>query len=427
MLAPAKAFSQSEVKVLTLDQALAIAMEQNRDIQSARAYKQWVEGKYVEERAAALPQLDLSAAAARAYDDSMLSLYPKDFQEFFPAKQDTQLAQLGLSQVLFTWGQVGAAIRAAKWGLETAGDQLRQAQQAARRDVTAAFYDVLLAKELNAIARENLAQKERHRDEAQKRFDLGTATDYDVLAAQVAVENARPEVIRSANLIRTAQERLRFLLADPAPQVDAVGTLDTSSHEAPAYEDAVAVALVNRPELNDLEHRAGVARELVKIAKAGDKPRLDLRASYGHRRFDFPQFDMDTSGKAWNAGIYLAFPFFDGLATKGRVMQARSDQTRLDIQTEKLKDGIRVEVRVAMDSVEEAAEIMNALSGTVEQAERLRAMSEKGYEYGVKTRLDVEEAQLYVRQSKGNLAASKRDFLVAQTNLLWVQGVLGER
>jgi HAE1 family hydrophobic/amphiphilic exporter-1 len=203
--------------------------------------------------------------------------------------------------------------------------------------------------------------------------------------------------------------------------------LDNPAYEPPAYADAVAVALVNRPELNDLEHRAGVAKELVKIAKAGDKPRLDFNASYARKRYDFPEVDMDTSGKSWSAGIYLSFPVFDGRATKGRVMQARSDQTRLDIQTEKLKDAIGVEVQVALDSVEEAAEIMKALSGTVQEAERLRAMSEKGYEYGVKTRLDVEEAQLYVRQSKGNLAAAKRDFLVAQTNLLWVQGVLGER
>ena len=47
------------------------------------------------------------------------------------------------------------------------------------------------------------------------------------------------------------------------------------------------------------------------------------------------------------------------------------------------------------------------------QAERLLYMAEKGYEYGVKTKLDVDDAQLNLVQARGNLARSKRDYLVA--------------
>src|SRR3972149_12246093 len=52
-------------QLLTLDQALAIADEQNRDIQKAREYSRWVYGKYVEERAQALPQLHLHGTQRR--------------------------------------------------------------------------------------------------------------------------------------------------------------------------------------------------------------------------------------------------------------------------------------------------------------------------------------------------------------------------
>jgi len=429
LLAPATAFCQAEVKTMTLDQALAIAMERNRDVQSAVEYRKWVMGKYVEERAAALPHFTLNGSGGRFSDESMLALYPPQYRDFFPPQQDIYSGDVSFSQVLFTWGQVGAAIRAAKIGLEDAEDQLRLYQQAARRDVTAAFYDVLLAKELNAIAAENLAQKERHFDEAQKKYDLGTATDYDVLAARVAVENARPDVIQTANNVRTAKERLRFLLADPAPEVDAVGTLEPGTPMQTEYAAAVAEALKYRPEVNDLEHRAQIAKELVSIAKAGDKPRLDLKADYGWRKFLIPGTfgTIDTHGPFWNAGLYLSFPVFDGLRTRGQVVQARSDQTRVDIQAAKARDAVAVEVRVALDAAQEADEIQKALSGTAQQAEKLLQMSEKGFEYGVKTKLDVDEAQLNVRMAKGNLARAKRDALVAQTNLLWVQGVLGEK
>ena len=47
-----------ERKVLTLEEALRIADEKNKDIQKTKEYRKQLEGRYVEERAAALPQFD---------------------------------------------------------------------------------------------------------------------------------------------------------------------------------------------------------------------------------------------------------------------------------------------------------------------------------------------------------------------------------
>ena len=79
-----------------------------------------------------------------------------------------------------------------------------------------------------------------------------------------------------------------------------------------------------------------------------------------------------------------------------------------------------------MDAVKENAQIVKGLSGTVEQAEKVLFMANKGFEYGVKTKLDVDDAQQGLNQSRGNLARAKRDYLVAQVNLLYAEGVLGE-
>ncbi len=62
----AKAVAPAGVKVLTLEQALAIAATQNRDIQKAIEYKNWIQGEYVEERAAALPQGTFTTNFGRA-------------------------------------------------------------------------------------------------------------------------------------------------------------------------------------------------------------------------------------------------------------------------------------------------------------------------------------------------------------------------
>lgn len=409
--------TQPAVAALTLDDAIAIALNKNKDIQKAREYRNLVLGRYMEERAAALPQLVITGGISRSYDETakLLSGLPR---------QENRVADVELSQALFTWGQVGAAIRAATYGIATADDQLRLFRQAAIRDVSASFYDILLAKELNGIALLNLRQKENHLDEARKKHAVGVATDYDVLAAEVAVQNARPAVIKTQNLILTAKENLRFLLSLGSQDVEVKGSLNIVVESAKPYEEALRIAVEKRPELADVRNRIGLAQELVKVAKAGDKPRLDLKASSGWH--DIRLNGTGVEGKAWSAGIYLSFPVFDGFRTQGKIAQAKSNVNSLRIDEAKLLDSVSLQVREAGNAVSESGEIMKALSGTVAQAEKLLYMAEKGFEYGVKTRLDVEDAQLNLTQARANFAQASRDHLVARLTMEWAMGALAE-
>ncbi|MBE2888085.1 efflux RND transporter permease subunit [Geobacter anodireducens] len=409
----------AEIRVLTLDQALAMADERNRDIAKAREFFRQVEGRYVEERSAALPQFTITGSASWLDDRSQKALAGG----FIPTRQDVRAAGVELSQALYTWGKVSAAIRAADLGFRTADEQLRAARQDARRDVAVAFYDILLAREQLAISSQNLEQKGRHLDEAQRKYAAGVATDYDVLAAGVSVENARPEVIRAENLTRLATDRLRYFLALDQ-EIDVEGALSFEPAAVPSHAEALAVARRQRPELEELRRRIDMAGELVAVADAEDKPRLDLKAGYGWRQLEAG--DGRGDGAAWNVGLYLSFPVFDGLKARGKVAQAESERRSLRIEEAKLMDSVSLEIRDAVNNVREAREIVSALEGTVAQAERLLAMAEQGFELGVKIRLEVDDAELNLRQARGNLAKARRDYLVARVNLERVMGVLGE-
>jgi outer membrane protein TolC len=408
--------------ILTRDEALKIALEKNKDVHKAREYKNMVEGRYVEERSAALPQLSLNGGIVRDRDDSLKNL----FRGLFPPEKQTNSVEVGLTQALYTFGRVGAAIRAAKIGLATAEDQLRIFQQAALRDVSTAFDDILLAKEIHILAVQNLEQKSRHLDEARRKYAAGTATDYDILAAEVAVENAQPEVIRRENAIQISREKLRFLLGMEGQEVDVTGTLAAPVSPYPSYEKGVEVAWESRPDLSDLQKRMGIQEELIKIYDAGNKPRVDLKASYGWR--DVNYIDAASGdGQVWSAGIFLTFPFFDGMRSQGKTAQARSDLRTLKIDEAKLKDSIALQVRDAVSFCREGEEIVKAISGTVRRAERLLQMAEKGFEYGVKTKLEVDDAQLSFIDAKGNLAKARRDYSVARVTLDWIMGTIGEK
>ncbi|SKA16677.1 Outer membrane protein TolC [Trichlorobacter thiogenes] len=409
-------------QLLTLEDCLKIAADKNLDIQKAKEYANYVQGRYVEERAAALPQLGLQAGFGYSKDDSTKALYGA------AQMQANRTVDLSLSQPLYTWGKIGAALRAAEVGLKTADQQLRLFRQAAFRDVSIAFYDVLLAKELHRLAQENLAQKERHHTEAKRKFEAGVATDYDLLAAEVELQNARPELIRTENSIRTSRERLRFLLGADQAELDVTGMIEAKPEQVSGFDESLKIALDKRPELANQKLQIGINQELITIANADDKPRLDLKGTAGWHQLEVsnPGPVRQSDGPAWNAGVYLTFPFFDGMRSRGKTQQARSDLRTSQLQEQKLRDSITLELRTARYNLAESAETINALSGTVKQAERLLQMAEKGFEYGVKTRLEVDDAQTNLLRAQSNLARANRDYLAASVNLRWAMGVAGE-
>jgi HAE1 family hydrophobic/amphiphilic exporter-1 len=160
------------------------------------------------------------------------------------------------------------------------------------------------------------------------------------------------------------------------------------------------------------------------VANAEDKPRLDLKGGFGWRELDVGE--AEANGKVWTAGLFVSYPIFDGLRTRGKVAQARSEVASLRIDEAKLRDSIALEAREAVNAVRVAGETVEALTGTVSQASLLISLAEKGFEYGVKTRLEVEDAELNLTQAKGNLARARRDYLVARVNLEFVKGTLDE-
>lgn len=399
-------------RVLTLNECLAMTLGYSRDVLKAEEHINISEGRYIEERAAALPQFKLEGHVLHGRDASY-SIFN------LPPEKDDYQSNLSLNQVVFTWGQVNSAIRAAKHDKAASAYLLEEARQLALRETATVFFTLLLAEELADVARENLKQKARHLDETQRKFHAGVAMEYDVLAAQVAMANAEPEVTRAENDVRLVRDRLRYLLGIQE-DFGIQGELVCALKPPAPLEEVMERARQQRPEVAYYSERLGVFKELVTVARAGDKPRLEFKSNLGYGRTDYDS--LEASGERWDAGLYLSFPVFDGFRTQGQVTQAKSRLRTVDIEFKKLLDDIALDARDATNRVWEALDIVRALETTVTQARRLLEMAEAGYRYDVKTHLEVEDAELNLRTARSNLAKARREYLVAQTKLLWVMG-----
>lgn len=269
------------------------------------------------------------------------------------------------------------------------------------------------------MARDNVAQKQRHLDETRRKYQMGVATDYDVLAAEVALTNARPGLTRATNDIRLAQEHLRYFMG-VTDTFDVRGELSPVIDFPESLQEIIQKAVDSRPEMAYADSRVGIFKELAIVAAAGDKPRIDFEGNLGWASFE--NTDFDYPGHSWNAGIYFSVPLFDGFKTGGNLIQAKSRLSSAEIEKQKLLDVISLEARDAANKAMEAIEIVTAMEATLAQAERLLKMAETGYREGVKTRLEVNDAEFNLQSARSNLAIAKRDTIAARIVLLWIKG-----
>jgi outer membrane protein TolC len=190
---------------------------------------------------------------------------------------------------------------------------------------------------------------------------------------------------------------------------------------------ALASAHEHRPELLTLARQRAAVEQQVVVAKSTYYPSLSAYGGYEVGGADLVGSNNEAGGyygaNGWLVGVQGAWSVFDGRATEGKVQQARSllAQNQLAYASEEL--AIDVEVRQALSTWEEAAELVDASKQTVAQAaEALRLASER-YRAGAATQLDVLTSETALTQTRTNQLQANYNYLVAVAALRKAMGL----
>ena len=392
---------------LDLRSAILYALDHNYAIRQAREQIREQEGVIIQVEAQRIP--NVSAAGQYQRNAAVLS------QSYPPATSSWDI-QIKAAQVLFAGGGIDASVRGARLGREAALCGLQGAVNAALLDVRTKFLNVLLAREQVRVQEQNVELFERQLQDTQNQFHAGTVSNFEVLRAQVALANAQPDLIKARNNHRIAIEQLRQALGAPlstagAPQPEVVGALDFAPQNYD-LDSALATAHAHRPELLRISKLEDAGEQTVRGAKSGYYPNLSAMGLYEWGGEGLGSGGSFT-GNGWLFGLQSSWSIFDGRATAGKVRQARSqlEQARLSLAAEEL--AVDVEVRQALSSLQEAAELVEASRKTVEQADEALRLANARYHAGSATQLDVLTSQVSLTQARTNALQATYTHLVA--------------
>jgi outer membrane protein TolC len=307
-------------------------------------------------------------------------------------------------------------VRQAGDSAEAARASRLRARQLVAFGAERAFRLLLATQGETDVAAQNLAAVEDHLRVAGERFAARAAARFDVLRAEVQVEEARQEVIRAAGNIQVARALLLQALGLAAGDYRAL----PPPAAAPArggVDELIAAAVRQRPDLLALERQLAAAEAGVAAARAERYPTLALAADYQAVTPESP-----TAFTRWSVGALVSLPILDG----GRVGARRREAEAATVQARAALDlgrrQVEEEVRLAAARVAEAAAQVRVAARQVEQAEELSRLADVRFAGGVGTATEVADAKGSLARARFGLVRAEAEHGIAEAQLALAVG-----
>jgi outer membrane protein len=413
-LAVALALAGAAARAETLQDAIALAYQSNPTLQAQRAQLRALDETYVQARSGLRPQV--TAGLEGDYQQN-LSTYNQPVEDV--------AASVSATQPLYTGGQITAETRAAEADIEAGRQQLRQVEANVLQSVIGAYADVRRDQEALAIAQTNVEVLQSQLAETRARFDAGQRTRTDTAQAEARLAAAQAQLSSAKAQLAVSRAAYAAVVGqspgDLAPPPDLPGL--------PASVDAAFdIAARDNPAIlaADFDEQAAAAR--VAVAKSANHPTVGLRAQVGETGYYANDAALGLTGSLWarsiTASAVFTQPLFTGGLNQSRVRQA--------LETDNAK---RIAIEAARrQTVQSVAQAWNQLAAahanTASNAEQASAdaVAFEGVKQeagaGLRTTLDILNAERELRSAELALADARRDEYLAGAGLLAAMGRL---
>jgi outer membrane protein TolC len=422
---------------LSLDDALRIAQTQSQTIELARAGVVRAVGQHYQARSQYFPQLNATAgyvktlesqfagfasSATRTDTTKSTSTGGFDLSKTSFGATNQWTGSLSFSQPVFAGGRITAQNQAAEAQVRSANIEVAAQRAQTSLDVTSAYYDAVLADQLVTIADSSVAETDEVLAQTKVSKQVGNASEYELLRAQVTHDNQLPIAIQARANRQVAYLRLKQLLNMPLDDALQL-TTRIEGAEGPTLPAIAAnvttdTAVSNRAPVREVEEAVRAQEAQVKIARAERIPSLSIVSNY--QRLYFPANAIPTLNAGvnnWTVGVSTSFPILDGGRIKGDQLIAQAGLQQARAQREQTRQFAGLDTRVALTALQEAQSTWDASRGTADQAQRAYSIDQVRYREGISTQTDLTQSLLQLEQARANRAQAARNLAVARVRL----------
>lgn len=367
-------------------------------------------------RAVALPSVVLSANLSRNQTDTSVT----------PSVGYSPYGYtLSLTQPLYAPG-TWAGVEQGRLQAEQAGIALRRAEQDLILRAAQAYFEVLKAEAALAVVKAQQAAIAEQLAQARLGFEVGVATITDTHEAQARFDLTQAQEIEAANAVEVRRSALEKIIQTPLPALavwSASAALPAVGDKAPAdwIRQAIDAGLPVR--LAQIDEQ--IAREGVGRVRADDRPKVNLSASFSDSRNSYLSAGTIDTQSA-KLGVDLTWSLYDGGRTGAGVREAQAGLDKAHFELEERRRQAGLEAREAHLGLISGLARVKALEAAVSSSQLQIQSTRTGLEVGIRTRVDVLNAQQQLAAARKDLDAARYDLLLTGLKLKAAVGDLTE-
>ncbi|MGZ5582581.1 MAG: TolC family outer membrane protein [Usitatibacter sp.] len=387
--------------------------------QAARAQYQATIEKLPQARAGYLPLIAGSASVFR--NDVERQIAPD-------ISYTTKTYAVTLSQPIFRL-QNWIAITQAQQQVLQAEAILATAQQDLALRASQAYFDVLLAQDNVALSETQKTAISGQLDQAKRNFEVGTSTIVDTLEAQARYDQSVAKEISDRNDLEVKRRALQVLLGKlPDGLVPVREPLTLVEPQPNDIEAWVKAAAESSFQVAIARANLEMALQEVSRQRAGHLPTLDFSASYAH--VDNPATTtpglLGPASNTGSIGLTLSVPIFSGGLTQSRLREALALRDRTEQDLENAQRGVAQAVRTNYLNVTSGIAQVRALEQALVSTQSQLDSTVLGRDVGVRTSVDVLNAQQQVFQTRRDMQQARYNFLLNTLRLKSSTGQLSD-
>lgn len=307
-----------------------------------------------------------------------------------------------------------------------ADKQLHLSQQTLILRTTQAYFEVLIAQDKIDLLNAQKAAIASQLEQAKANYDAGNATITDVNEAQARHDLIVAQLLGANNELEIAKRGIKAITGGMPQKLAAVKT-DLKPHAVEQSLDKwLDVATQNNLNIQIQQDAAKFAAQEIERAQAGHLPTLDAVASYNEQNVNGSAWGFGSDQSTATIGVQLQIPLYQGGATSSRVKQAILNKQKalddVDIarrQTELETQRAYLNLNTSIAQVQAYEQALNSSQSQVDS-------TSTGYDVGVRTSVDVLNAQQQLFAAKRDLLQARYNYLVNIIQLKAASGVLTE-
>jgi outer membrane protein len=303
--------------------------------------------------------------------------------------------------------------------------QLTAAEQDLILRAARAYFDVLQAQDNITFIQSQKAAITEQLASAKRNFEVGTATITDTHEAQARFDLATAQEIAEQNNLQIRLRALEKLIGKPA---DALYVLAEKAPIKPvdggSIDDWASRAAASTLQAEIQRIAKAIADKELERNRAGHYPTLDAVASYfvnNNQPFGAQPLDIRSA----TIGVELNLPVYQGGLTSSRVRESVANQEKARQDVEFATREATLQSRQAWLNINSGAARVRALEQALVSSEAQLESTRLGLQVGVRTNLDLLDAQQQVLSARRDLAGARYDFLLAGLALKAAVGTLG--